>query len=88
MPLQTFEGPVEQIKFFPDFKEIASILLKNKGKEQLREIINKALDREGDSSGTDAEPPNAQDPSLDKDSASPEEIIIDTFLNTILEKLD
>lgn len=70
IPLTSYKGKLAQLKIFPDFKDFVKNALVNKGKQELRNVIFKALDLEPK---PQVQPAQVQSPpAADKSSISSE----------------
>jgi len=80
IPLQSYQGPVDKIKMFPDMKYLAQNMMKGTAKEQLKNVIFKALDLGGDENRGDQQNP----PSQNSDE-HPEKVLIENILDGIFK---
>lgn len=94
VPLTPYKGKLAQVKIFPDFKDFVKNALVNKGKQELRNVIFKALDlkpkpsvqpaSEKPSNPDEDQPAvNAGEPASTQDELTPEQKAIEKLLNQI-----
>lgn len=77
IPFKPYTGPAEEVRFEPHIKKVGQKVIQQKGKEELRKVIFKALDIEDDKQNVDPEQPSQ------KPKKSDEQQLIEGILNEI-----
>lgn len=90
IPLTTYRGPMNKFIMYPDLGDLGEQILRNKGKDELRKVIFKALDIEEGTSGPAQNPqsPQTTTPAPNESApqeASPEEELINKALEAIFK---
>lgn len=93
-PLTPYRGKADKFKTYPDLEYIGKRVIVQKGQDEIKKAIFKALDLEDKS--PEAGTPNDQSPANDgaqpsqgdaSSQESPEKVIIENVLDTIFEKI-
>lgn len=93
IPFKPYTGKLARLRMYPDVEDLGKEIIRNRGKEELKKVIFKALDLDGRSSGEEeprGEGPSPAQPAGDGDATppperepSPEEVIIENILDMI-----
>ncbi len=87
IPFRSYQGKIKDFVPYPDIEDVAKEALKNRGKDELKDLIFKALDIEEEKIETQ----NGEDPSADSQEQQeerPEQILIENVLDSLFKKLD
>ncbi len=89
IPFRPYRGKLNDVRIYPDIESLSKKIIRNKGQEELRKVIFRALDL-GDGNPPPLPDQPAQDqtgiPSQKEDpKPGPEEMIIDGILNAIFK---
>ncbi len=85
IPLSRYQGKLAQIRVLPDFKDFATNAVVNKGKEELKNVLFKALDIKGASNqpAQNSQTPNGTQPASNPQEPSAEQKAIESLINQI-----
>lgn len=84
IPLKSYEGELDKYKPYPDVEDLFQKALKTKGKEELQNVIQKALGLENQSQPST--PENQDGENSTPNQPQPETIIIENILDSIFGK--
>lgn len=91
IPFRPYTGKLANFVMYPDVEDLGREILLNRGKEELRKVLRKALDLDGETPTDDgqipkepgAEPSQTEQPSVQERERSPEEMIIESIMDII-----
>lgn len=87
VPFSPYEGKLQNVQLYPSVEELATKVMQNRGKEELKKAIFRALDiEEGPvpAPQTQGQPP-AQGEAAPPEEPRPEEILIDSIFDAIFK---
>jgi len=82
IPLNPYRGNVKKVRLFPDLSYLGKKLIIDRGRQELRKIIDKALDINEEDNQVEDQNSEGQIPSEEK-QRRPEEELIESVLDTI-----
>lgn len=87
VPFKPYQGKLADFRIYPDVKDVGRMIFENKGKEELKKAILKAIGVEEDPSESDQQPPQPSgsqgEPS--PEGQRPEEILIEGIFDAIFK---
>jgi hypothetical protein len=94
IPFKSYRGPATKLMMLPDIENLSKLAVQNKGKQELRKAIFKALDLEEINESPSSQPPPGAQPAPSTDASSsenssddlrPEEVLIESVLEAIFK---
>ena len=95
IPFRPYNGKLTDFAMYPDVEDLGKEILRNRGREELRKVLMKALDLDGEPSQetqpgdgqiqaeTGTEPLQTEQPPVQERELRPEEVIIESIMDII-----
>ncbi|OGX37130.1 MAG: hypothetical protein A3C36_06695 [Omnitrophica WOR_2 bacterium RIFCSPHIGHO2_02_FULL_52_10] len=81
IPFKPYSGPLIEFSMYPDVGDISKTIIQNRGREELRKVLEKALDIEEEPPAQPA--PASEPPVQEQKEMSPEEAVIEKILDIL-----